>query len=218
MKNPWVIIGIIALILVVGSVIYSKNISSSYNEGVDASVVHIKGNPDASVVLTEYSDFQCPACASFHPVIVDVMNQFGDEIRFEYKHFPLPMHNLAEAASRASEAAGQQDAFFEYHDILFERQRVWSSSPNPRALFIEYADELGLDVQTFRRHMNSSVLTDKIRAEHREGRDLNVTGTPTMFLNGERMIIQTYDDFYEQIVKAVNPDIQFSLPEVESKN
>ncbi|KXK00831.1 MAG: Disulfide bond formation protein D precursor [Parcubacteria bacterium OLB19] len=211
MNNPWVIIGIIVVLLIGGSVWYSGSVSEKYNEGVDASVLHVKGNPDATVTLVEYSDFQCPACAAAQPVVKDIMNEFGNEIKFEYKHFPLPMHPLAEPAARAAEAAGQQGKFFEFHDMLFEKQKTWSNSPNPTALFVQYAEELGLDVQKFRQHMNASLLSDRISADKKDGEKLGITGTPTFFLNGEKMQMTSYNDFYEQIARAVNPDVKFDL-------
>ena len=212
MKNPWVIIGVILVVLIAGSVWYSSSVDDKYNVGVDTTISHVKGNPYATVTLIEYSDFQCPACATAQPVVKDILNEFGDSIKFEYKHFPLPMHPLALPAARAAEAAGQQGKFFEFHDMLFENQKTWSNSANPSATFIQYAEELGLDVQKFRQHMNSSLLSDQISEDKKEGFDLGITGTPTFFLNGEKMQLQSFTDFYEQIAKAVNPDVKFDLP------
>jgi protein-disulfide isomerase len=215
MKNPWLIIGVIVLILIGGSIWYSNSVSSKYNDGVDPSISHIKGNPDAAVTLVEYSDFQCPACAQAEPVVKDILNEFGDSIRFEYKHYPLPMHPLAVPAARAAEAAGQQGKFFEFHDMLFEKQKTWTNSPNPNALFVQYAEELGLDVQKFRQHMNASLLSDRIEADKKEGVGLQISGTPTFFLNGEKVDLQalgTMDKFYELVAKAVNPEVKFELP------
>ncbi len=211
MKNPWVIVGFVVLVLIVGSIVYSNSVDDKNNIGVDISKTYIKGNPNASVSLVEYSDFQCPACAAFQPVLADVMNQFGSDINFEYKHFPLPMHPLALPAARAVEAAGQQDKFYEFHDMLFEKQKTWTNSPNPNALFVQYAEELGLDVKKFRQHMDASLLSDKIKADKKAGDNLGITGTPTFYLNGEKMIINSYEEFYQQIASKINPDVEFEL-------
>jgi protein-disulfide isomerase len=206
MKNPWVIIGIITVVLIGGAVWYSSHTATQSNEGVVAGTQHVKGNPDAPVKLVEYSDFQCPACAAFQPVINDVLETFGDQISFEYKHFPLSaIHPLAEPAARAAEAAGQQGKFFEFHDKLFENQAAWSRSQNPTTFFIRYAEEVGIDTAQFRRQLRSSILRDEVRADAAEGRSLELTGTPSFFLNGERMEIQTYQDFFDQIARAVDP-------------
>lgn len=212
MKNPWVIIGIIAVVLFGGSIWYSNSAAEKNNEGITFSP-HIKGNPEAAVKLVEYSDFQCPACAAFQPVVADVLTQFGDAIAFEYKHFPLPIHPLAEPAARAAEAAGQQGAFFEFHDKLFENQTAWSNSPNPMLQFTAYAEELGLDTEQFRRQYSASLIRERVREDLAEARELGLTGTPTFFLNGERMVIQTYEDFVNQIAAAVNPEEAGTTPE-----
>lgn len=207
MKNPWVVVLVVAVFLIGGSVWYSSNVSAKNNEGIVFSP-HIKGNLDAPVSLVEYSDFQCPACASFQPVVTEVLAEYGEAISLEYKNFPLPIHNFAELAARAAEAAAQQNAFFAYHDLLFTNQSTWSRSPNPKVFFIQYAEELGLDVATFKRHLNASLIRDKVKADGKEARNQGLSGTPTFFLNGERMSFETLEDFKQQIALAVNPGNQ----------
>lgn len=204
MKNPWVVVGLITVILFGGAIWYSSSAAEKNNEGVVVTE-NVKGNTEATVTLVEFSDFQCPACASFQPVMDEVMKAYGDNLRFEYKHFPLPIHPYAQQAAVAAEAAAQQGKFFEYHDLLFKNQQNWSTAVAPGALFVQYAEELGLDVQTFRRHQKSSILRDKVRADLTEARELGLTGTPTFYLNGERMEIATFEEFISQIAMAVDP-------------
>ena len=205
MKNPWVIVGLITVILFGGAIWYSSSATEKNNEGIEVTD-HIKGNPEAAVTLVEFSDFQCPACASFQPVMEKVMKSYGDKLRFEYKHFPLPIHPYAQQAALAAEAAGQQGKFYEYHDLLFKNQQAWSTSVTPGSLFIQYAEELGLDIDQFRRQQKSSILRDAIRGDLAEARELGLTGTPTFFLNGERMEIATFEEFITQIAMAVDPE------------
>lgn len=205
MKNPWVVIGLIAVILFGGAFWYSNTINERNNEGIVIGE-NIKGNPDAAVTLVEYSDLQCPACAAFVPVLEEVLAEYGDQLRFEYKHYPLPIHPYAVQAAVAAEAAGQQGQFFAYHDLLFENQSEWASAPAPTANFRAYAEQLGLDMDQFNRQMNATLLRDHVQSQVSEGRELGITGTPTFFLNGERMVIQTFDDFVNQIAEAINPD------------
>jgi protein-disulfide isomerase len=201
MKNPWVVIGVITIVLFGGAFWLSSQATERNNEGVEI-LSHFKGATEPTVTLVEFSDFQCPACQSFQPAITEMLSQYGDSVRLEYKHFPLPFHRFAQQAAVAAEAAGQQGKFFEFHDLLFENQSTWSSAAAPNALFMQYAEEIGLDMDLFNRHMNSSILRDKVRADLEEGRQLGVTGTPTFFLNGEQMQIRTFEDFQQQIGAA----------------
>lgn len=207
MKNPWIIIGVIAVLLIGGAIWYSGQANERYNEGVEVKA-HIKGNPDAAVKLVEYSDFQCPACAQFQPVIAEILAEYGDQMSFEYRHFPLTqIHRLAEPAARAAEAAGQQGKFFEFHDLLFVNQGTWSNSTNPAQFFVQYATELGLDVEQFTRQQRSSILRNHVQSQFNEAREQGFTGTPSFLLNGERMTFSTFDEFKAQIVAAINPNV-----------
>ena len=87
-KHLWKIIILGVVVLLAGSVAYSQYAAKQADEGV-AIESHVKGNAEAEVTLVEYSDFQCPACAQFYPYVKDIMNEYGDDIRFEYRHFPL---------------------------------------------------------------------------------------------------------------------------------
>lgn len=205
MKNPWIIFGGIIALLFIGAFYIASTAGDRNNEGIEA-LTHVKGNPDAEVVLVEYSDFQCPACAAMYPVITELLAEYGDQLRFEYRHFPIErIHPYALQAAVAAEAAGQQGKFYEFHDLLFDNQQTWSQSPAPAAFFQQYAEELELNMDTFRRHSNASVLRDKARGQQQQGLAEGVTGTPTMFLNGERMVYTTYDDFLLQVIAAIDP-------------
>ncbi|MCA9355264.1 thioredoxin domain-containing protein [Candidatus Kaiserbacteria bacterium] len=216
MKNPWVIICLITIILFGGAFWYSKVVDNKNNEGVEI-VQNIKGNVEARVRLVEYSDFQCPSCASFQPIMDQIFEEFSNDVNLEYKHFPLYIHQYARQASVAAEAAGQQGKFFEFHDMLFERQVEWSSARTPDTLFVQYASELELDIPKFKRHMKSSVLRDKVNTEFEEGRQAGVTGTPTLFLNGEIMKYDSYQSLIEQVAFAVNPESKATSGSEETK-
>jgi protein-disulfide isomerase len=202
-KHFWKIVGLVALLALGASFIFANQAAKKANVGVVVET-RVKGNPDAQVVITEYSDFQCPACAQMEPVLKEVMDKYGDQIRFEYKHFPLiSIHPFAVPAAKASEAAAQQGKFWEMHDKLFENQSVWSKGGSPEAYFIKYAEEIGLDVSTFRRHLGSSVISDAISTSFKEAQGLGLTGTPALFLNGQRMTYTTYADFIVQVETAL---------------
>ncbi len=203
-KHFWKLFALLAVLLIGAAVVYSNQAGEKANENLVIEP-HIKGNPEASVTLTEYSDFQCPACQQFYPVLKEVLGMHEGKIRFEYKHFPLiSIHPHAVAGGRAAEAAGQQGKFFEMHDKLFENQETWSKSSNPQPFFLQYAEELGLDMDKFKTHLRSSALRDQVMAGYEEARELGLSGTPTFFLNGEQMEFATFDEFAEQVALAVN--------------
>jgi len=150
---------------------------------------HIKGNPDVEFVLVEYSDLECPACKNTAPILDTLTETFADQLAIEYRHFPLTtIHPNALEAARATEAAAVQGKFWEMHDKLFETQGVaseWTQSFNPEKYFIEYAEELGLNVDRFRFDLESDEIADRVRADIDAGKDAGVTGTPGFTLNGE---------------------------------
>jgi len=200
------IFAVVAVVAIVGSIAYANHVANEANEGI-VLTDHIKGNEAAAVKLTEYSDFQCPACAQFYPVIQDIMADYGDQIAFEYKHFPLiSIHPFAVPAARAAEAAGQQGKFWEMHDKLFEEQQTWSNSGNPISFFNTYAEEIGLDVELFKRHYKASLIEESVNDDFRQARDLGLTGTPSFFLNDERMDFTSFPEFREQIEAAIGVD------------
>lgn len=201
-KHLWKIIIAVIIIALGGAYLYAERAAEQANEGVTIET-HVKGNPDAEVVLVEYSDFQCPACAQFYPYIKNILDEHGENIRFEYRHFPLiNIHPHAVPAARAAEAAGQQGKFFEMHDKLFENQPEWSKSAAPTVFFERYANELGLDMALFKRHMNASIITEAINDSFDDARERGFTGTPSFLLNGEPMEFATFDEFEQMIVEA----------------
>lgn len=210
MKNPWIIIALATVALFAGAFYFAGQAKEANNAGIEI-IENVTGNPDAEVVFTEFSDLQCPACRQAHPFVKEIVAAFEDDLRFEYKHFPIErIHPYAMQAAMAAEAAGQQGKFFQFHDLLFENQDEWSQSATPNIFFAQYADELGLDADQFKRQSNASVLRDKVYDEMAEGRDYGITGTPTFVLNGEVLRAEnggnlSYDQITARIAAAIDP-------------
>jgi len=101
----------------------------------------------AAVNIVEYSDYQCPTCAYFHPIVEKIKSNFGTKVDVDYRYFPLNSHQYAALAARVAQAAKNQGKFKQMHDLLFENQKRWSNSGNPTPIFINYAREVGLDVE-----------------------------------------------------------------------
>ena len=148
---------------------------------VDDERDHIRGPRRAPVTFVEYADFECPFCGQAEPVVRELLADFGD-VRYVWRHLPLnDVHPRAQVAAEAAEAAAQQDAFWEMHDLLFERQADLRPSD-----LIRYARDLGLDEERFaddlRRHAGAARIAQDV-----DGADLSgVSGTPTFFINGLR--------------------------------
>ena len=181
---------------------------SSESLGTPAPVTsadHVRGNPDAPVTLIEYSDFQCPACRSYHPLIERLMTEASTTVRLVYRHFPLPQHQNAELASQASEAAGVQGKFWDMYHLLFENQDDFETIPDGTAVFAGYASKLGLNMEQYARDLASSTLKTHIDAEADEGRTIGIDHTPTFFVNGKVIDNpQSYDEFKAVIDKAAS--------------
>ena len=97
------------------------------------------------------------------------------------------MHEHALEAAKASEAAGLQNRFWEMHDLLFERQRQWSEAADARALFTDYAREIGLDAERFKRDMDGAEASGRVASDQKRAQSVDITGTPTLFLNGREI-------------------------------
>ncbi len=149
---------------------------------------HIRGTVGAKVTLVEFGDFQCPACASYEPILHKVMADNVGTLQFVFRHFPLTqIHQNALLAAKASESAALQGKFWEMHDILYEKQTEWSGGLNARDMFVGYATTLGLDAEKFLSDLSNASIEGKILAEYKEGVSLGVGGTPTFFLNGKKI-------------------------------
>jgi len=159
----------------------------------------------ASATLIEYSDFQCPACKFYQPLVSQVLAAFPDQLQFVYRHFPLrTTHKNAQMAAAAAEAAGKQGKFWEIHDMLFDKQDSWSKAINTKALFIEYAQALQLDAQKFGQDLDDSEIAQKIDADLASGEKAGVDATPTFYLNDQKVEnIKSLEDFKKRVEGAI---------------
>lgn len=195
---------VIAGIIIAGAIVYSNSNApltgqvggengggqvEDNNGGSAADIVdvvvnegdHIRGNVDAPVTIVEYSDFQCPFCARFHPTVKQILENYPDKVRWVYKHFPLAsIHPEATPAAEASECAAEQGKFWEFADGLFDNQSRLSKS-----FYSDLAEDLGLNTSQFDECVSSRKYQDLVQANLDEGADVGVRGTPGSFVNGE---------------------------------
>lgn len=174
-------------LLLVGLAYLGSKSSNSNISGTPAPIAEsdwIKGGKDAKATIIEYSDFQCPACGKVYPMMKKAVQEFGGKIRFAYRHFPLvQIHQNAELAAAAAEAAGLQGKFWEMHDILFDKQSNWGTSKDAKKFFTQYAGELELDKEKFESDLASDAVKQKIQNSRSEAARINLGGTPSIFIN-----------------------------------
>ncbi|MBU0728407.1 MAG: DsbA family protein [Proteobacteria bacterium] len=145
------------------------------------------GPPDmtpenAPVVLTVFSDFQCPACARLKPLMEQVTQQYPTSLVLVFKHFPLPNHPKARPAAWAAMAAHQQGKFWAFHDLLFENQNSLTDEK-----YEELAKKLDLDINKFKKDSTSLAIKEYVGDDFNEGRALMVSGTPSLYVNGRKL-------------------------------
>ncbi len=163
----------------------------------------LEGNPQATTTLVEYSDFQCQACGFYYPLVKKLSQDFKNDLRIVYRHFPLRLtHQNAEASAIAAEAAGAQAKFWAMHDKLFENQKIWSEQLDPTPSFNSYAQALGLNLEKFKADLNSKAIKDKIEKDFQSGVRSGVDSTPTFFLNGRKIINPPSYDEFAQLIRA----------------
>lgn len=165
-----------------------------------------KGPDSAAVTLVEYSDFQCPACAQYYPMLKQLSEEFPEDVQIVYRHYPLrTIHKHAEKAAHAAEAAGKQGKFWDMHDMLFNTQRVWGSADNPEEQFEQYAGSLSLNIEQFKQDMVSAEVKEKVRNDEMAAIGMNLRGTPTFFLNNTLIPNpQSYDQLKAMVSQYIN--------------
>jgi protein-disulfide isomerase len=158
---------------------------------------HIEGDVNAPCTLVEYGDYQCPHCGRAYPIIKRVQKHFGKRLRFVFRNFPLnEIHPEAEAAAETAEFAEAGGKFWEMHDALFENQSRFSP-----AFFPELAQKLGLDAKDLKDALAAEKYRAHVRSDFMSGARSGVNGTPTFFVNGQRLD-GPWD--YEDLIEAID--------------
>src|SRR3989338_5247197 len=158
-----ILLGVISVILIFVFLIAAYKFTNTASDKIYPQVNsitktdHLKWATDSASkknILVEYSDLQCPACKTFHDFIKSEIEASGSanagimkKVTFVYRHFPLAQHQHEEGAAYAAEAAGKQDKFFEFSNLLFAKQKEWSDNDGAVKKFESYAKELGLDLE-----------------------------------------------------------------------
>jgi len=214
-----ILIILLTIVLIVSSSMDKSNLPLNYNEKIittkssdlnlsilDSKYInqdYIKGNPNASVTIVEFSDFQCPFCVKFY---TDTYKSIEEEyiltgkVKFIYRDFPLTNHEFAEGAAIAAECAGYQGKYYQMYSMLFD----YGLSSN-KDTYVKYAKTIGLDQTAFQACINSDITFQEIKQDFKDGQDLGINSTPSFFINGEQIVgARPYSVFKEVIDRKLN--------------
>jgi protein-disulfide isomerase len=140
-----------------------------------------KGGKEPKVTIVTFSEFQCPFCARILPTFKQILDTYKNDVQIAFKHLPLPMHQNAEIAAQAAEAAREQGKFWDMHDKLFANQQALD-----RPSLERYAQEIGLDVAKFKAFLDAGQGKERIDADKAEAPKFGARGTPTSYVNGRK--------------------------------
>lgn len=193
---------ILVTILIIGGAIFffAKKESAPPLSKTDLITpdAHTYGNASASAFLVEFSDFQCPACGVYEPIVRQIRETYKDRLVLAYRQFPLTQHEHADKAAKASEAAANQNKFWEMHDALFNKQADLS---DPTIAGI--VTELQLNADQFNKDINEASIAAVVQHGIDDGTRFGVDSTPTFFLNGKKLQISGPQDLLTAVQQTV---------------
>ena len=208
MQNIKLLIG-----MLLGTVIVVTIIAIAFSQKTSAPIEmkrlvgderHATGSATPKVTLVEFSDFQCPACRAVQPLVEQLITQYGEQLRFIYRNFPLiAIHKNSQAAALAAETAGSVNKYWEYHNILFERQQEWSekSAEEAESIFIAYGTLLGIPPELMKTSLSSKTFEQQIQNDVKDGTALGVSATPTFYVNSQKTSVQDLEQTIANLLK-----------------
>jgi NhaA family Na+:H+ antiporter len=178
---------------------------ATLSPAVDPHRDHVRGGDDAPVTLVEYGDFQCPYCGEAYPVVHSLLERFGDQLRFVFRHMPLPdLHPGAPLAAEAAEAAAAQERFWEMHDRLFEHQLQLGDTE-----LREHAQAVGVpDAERFDADLRDHVHGSRVAEDYASGARSGVPSTPRFFVNG---LIHLGSASYAELAEAIDAELHTAV-------
>jgi len=194
-KSFWIIL-VVSILALVGIFILSGGKADNnagdqfaFTEPVLSQQSHDNAVGEGTkATIVEYADFQCPYCANYAPLLDQVKQTYGDEVKVIFRSFPITSsHPQSMAAHRAAQAAAIQGKFWEMHDKLFGNIQLWSGNSGASSIFEGYAKEIGLNMDQYATDVVSEAVAAKINADQKSGTGLGVNATPTLFLNGQKL-------------------------------
>ncbi|MCL5125326.1 MAG: DsbA family protein [Deltaproteobacteria bacterium] len=193
-------IAVVTVLVIVGGALMFSQPAKTYGlETLAPSTAWATGSATPRSTLVEFSDFECPSCKAAEPVVDDLIAKYSSQgLRFVYRHYPLPQHLFAMKAAEAAEAAGKQGKFWEMRSLLFQNQDALSDD-----LFPKLAGDMGLNLDQFKKDMNSEEVNKKVLADQADGNAVGVNATPTFFLNGKKVDLTSLGDLETLVANSL---------------
>lgn len=216
MNRFYLVLGVVAL-AGIAWLVYQVGKPSGVSIPVNVTVLaadtagfrgYLMGSPAAPVEISEFADFQCPACENFETIQFPSVQQqliATGMVRWRYRDFPLSGHPHSRVAAHAAACAEEQNRYWEMHHALYARQSEWSPVRNAAAKFSDYAKEVGLDVDRYDECMKSAKYAGRIQASVDEGTKLGVNATPTFLIDGRLYPNVLGSDSIRALVRALLP-------------
>jgi protein-disulfide isomerase len=163
---------------------------------IDISTAPMKGNPNGKITLVEFADYECPHCKRFQPVLRQVVEDFPNDVKLYFKHYPLPQHTNARLAAEAAVAAQKQGKFWQFQDKLWDHQDDLGPAEIEKV-----AKESGLDLSKFRQDLASEAIKARVEKDHTDGTAAGIQATPTLFIDGREYTDARDSDSLKEWIK-----------------
>ena len=149
----------------------------------------VKGNENAPVTIVEFSEYQCPFCKRYvDESYQKIFEEYGDQIRYIFRDYPLEFHQHAQKTAEAARCAGDQNQYWSMHDLLFSQRDEWANEAKIDSLLADYASQLSLDKAEFNSCLTSGKHTQAVKDDLDLGKKIGVSGTPSFFINGQKLV------------------------------
>ncbi|MET1088658.1 MAG: thioredoxin domain-containing protein [Arthrobacter sp.] len=206
----WILIGVILGGGLIWYAVFTATTPSpeAVQPGADAQLVRedshrVTAPATEKAQLVEFLDFECESCRAAVPLVEELKKEYGDRVTIVNRYFPLPGHRNSGTAALAVEAAAQQGKYEQMYTKMFDTQPQWGEKQDSQAaLFRTFAQELGLALDKYDAAVADEATKDRIRKDVADGTALGVTGTPTFFLNGEKLTLNTEEQFRQLLDDA----------------
>lgn len=202
---------LVAVTLLGGAFAYQKATAPDPADATERNDIVVRADShrldtarDGKVTLVEFLDFECESCRAAYPFVEELREKYDGQVTFVLRYFPIPSHTNAYNAAYAVEAAARQGKLDQMYQRMYDTQAEWGESQDSKApVFRTFAEDLGLDLAQYDGDVASSEVAARVQKDVDDGKRLGVSGTPSFYLNGERLNPATTEEFVQTIDAAL---------------